>query len=133
MLAASGGGGSAAGGGVILVIILALGAAAYFLPTVIALVRKVPNVGSVIVINLFLGWTFIGWIVALAMAFRSQAPTTTVFFNQVGSPVHSGMAVASHPPAPAVASAPAGWYPDPHGVARLRYFDGSVWTPHTHA
>ncbi|MUL76445.1 superinfection immunity protein [Mycobacterium sp. CBMA226] len=34
--------------------------------------RKVPNVGSVIVINLFLGWTFVGWVVALAMAMRSR-------------------------------------------------------------
>ena len=30
-------------------------------------------------------------------------------------------------PAPAV---PADWYPDPHGVARLRYWDGSAWTDH---
>jgi hypothetical protein len=28
-------------------------------------------VGSVVVINIFLGWTFIGWVVALAMAARS--------------------------------------------------------------
>lgn len=27
-------------------------------------------------------------------------------------------------------SAPAGWYADPHGVAALRYWDGSSWTPH---
>jgi Protein of unknown function (DUF2510) len=25
-------------------------------------------------------------------------------------------------------SAPAGWYPDPSGVAGLRYWDGSAWT-----
>jgi hypothetical protein len=25
---------------------------------------------SVLVINLFLGWTFVGWVVALAMALR---------------------------------------------------------------
>jgi hypothetical protein len=27
-----------------------------------------PNKGSTIVVNVFLGWTFIGWVVALAMA-----------------------------------------------------------------
>ncbi len=43
----------------------------YFLPTIIAAVRKVPNVGSVAVINLLLDSTFIGWVVALAMAARS--------------------------------------------------------------
>jgi hypothetical protein len=26
---------------------------------------------------------------------------------------------------------PAGWYPDPHGEADLRYWDGSEWTQHT--
>jgi uncharacterized RDD family membrane protein YckC len=27
----------------------------------------------------------------------------------------------------------AGWHPDPHGQARLRYWDGSQWTAHTSA
>jgi hypothetical protein len=45
---------------------------AYFFPTIVAAARKVPNQGSVFVINLFLGWTLIGWIVALAMAARSR-------------------------------------------------------------
>jgi hypothetical protein len=26
---------------------------------------------------------------------------------------------------------PAGWYPDPHGAARLRWWDGARWTDHT--
>ena len=41
----------------------------YFLPTIIAWIRHKKNGGSVIVINLFLGWTFIWWVVAFAMAF----------------------------------------------------------------
>jgi Superinfection immunity protein len=45
--------------------------ALYFVPTIVGVVRGVPNVGSVAVINVFLGWTFIGWVVALAMAARS--------------------------------------------------------------
>ncbi|HVN59976.1 MAG TPA: superinfection immunity protein [Gaiellaceae bacterium] len=51
------------------VLIMALGL--YFLPTIIGAVRHVPNMGSVIVVNLFLGWTFVGWVIALAMAARS--------------------------------------------------------------
>ncbi|NNN12591.1 MAG: superinfection immunity protein [Acidimicrobiaceae bacterium] len=43
----------------------------YFLPTIIAFSRRVPNSVSVLVINIFLGWTLIGWFVALAMAARS--------------------------------------------------------------
>jgi uncharacterized RDD family membrane protein YckC len=34
------------------------------------------------------------------------------------------------PPAPPPAQ-PAGWYADPSGQARLRYWDGSAWTEHT--
>jgi hypothetical protein len=45
--------------------------AAYWVPTGVALVRKVPDRGSVAVVNAFLGWTVIGWVVALAMACRS--------------------------------------------------------------
>ncbi len=46
--------------------------ALYFLPTIVAVARKVTHQGSVVVINLFLGWTFIGWVVALAMACRTS-------------------------------------------------------------
>jgi hypothetical protein len=59
----------ASAGGVVLVAL-----ALYFIPSIVAAVRKVPNLGSVVVINLFLGWTFIGWVVALAMAARSVPP-----------------------------------------------------------
>ncbi|WP_328866808.1 superinfection immunity protein [Streptomyces sp. NBC_00341] len=47
---------------------------AYFVPTVVAFTRGVSNSGSVFVLNLFLGWTLVGWVVALAMAARSTEP-----------------------------------------------------------
>ena len=50
---------------------LIMALAFYFIPSIIGAVRKVPNIGSVVVINLFLGWTLIGWVIALAMAARS--------------------------------------------------------------
>lgn len=43
----------------------------YFLPTVVAFARGVSSAWSVAIINVFLGWTLIGWVVALAMAARS--------------------------------------------------------------
>ncbi len=49
-------------------IVLAL----YFLPSIVAVARKVTHQGSVVVINLFLGWTFVGWVIALAMACRTS-------------------------------------------------------------
>ena len=42
--------------------------ALYFLPSFVAIARKHHQASTVFVINLFLGWTFIGWVVALAMA-----------------------------------------------------------------
>jgi hypothetical protein len=50
-----------------LIVLLAI----YVLPSVVAASRQVPNVGSVIVIDLLLGWTLIGWVVAMAMAVRT--------------------------------------------------------------
>jgi hypothetical protein len=44
----------------------------YFVPVIVAVSRKVTNQGSVAVIHVFLGWTVIGWIVALAMACRTS-------------------------------------------------------------
>ena len=37
----------------------------HFLPTAIALGRGHPNTLAIFLVNLLLGWTFIGWVVAL--------------------------------------------------------------------
>lgn len=37
----------------------------YFLPTIIAALRSHPSAGAIFAVNLFLGWTFIGWVLAL--------------------------------------------------------------------
>jgi hypothetical protein len=65
--------------GAILVIVLI---GFYFLPVIVGAVRSVPNMGSVLVINFFLGWTFVGWVVALAMACRSSSGATQVHIHQ---------------------------------------------------
>ena len=43
-----------------------------FVLTVMAVLRHVPTMRSAVAINLLLGWTFIGWVIALAMAARSR-------------------------------------------------------------
>ncbi|HEV3313256.1 MAG TPA: superinfection immunity protein [Chloroflexota bacterium] len=53
-------------GGLLFFLVLAV---LYFVPTMVALKRGKHNPGATIVVNVFLGWTFIGWVVALAMAF----------------------------------------------------------------
>jgi hypothetical protein len=80
MLASSNGSG---GGAVIFGIIVLIGL--YFLPTIVAVVRKVANQGSVAVINCFLGWTLVGWVVALAMACR----TSNLVRESVSSPAEA--------------------------------------------
>lgn len=75
----------------------------YFLPSIIAIARKVPNVASVIVINLFLGWSLIGWIVALAMAVRTvppPSPTQHLYVQQAPAPQPSQAPPPSTPPPP---------------------------------
>jgi len=47
---------------------------------------------------------------------------------QGGSAVPAGETPPSVPPPPP--AAPAAWYADPHGEARLRYWDGAGWTAH---
>jgi hypothetical protein len=44
----------------------------YFPPSIIAFAGKVGNQGGVVVYNFFLGWTLIGWVNVLAMAFRTM-------------------------------------------------------------
>jgi hypothetical protein len=58
-------------GGVLALFLIAVAIAFYFLPTIVGWARSVRNIGSVAVINLFFGWTFVGWVVALAMSLRT--------------------------------------------------------------
>jgi hypothetical protein len=58
-------------------VILGALAGLYFLPWIVANHRKVPNEGSIAILNLFLGWTLVGWVVALAMAARSLPRSVT--------------------------------------------------------
>lgn len=52
-------------------IIVAILTAGYMAPWAVAAVRDVRH-WSVFWVNLLLGWTIIGWIIALIMALRSQ-------------------------------------------------------------
>ena len=46
----------------------------YFLPFLIALMRARPNTGAIFILNLFLGWTLVGWVVALVWAVSTNDP-----------------------------------------------------------
>lgn len=52
---------------------LIVGGILYFIPSIVALARRgEANTGGVVVLNLFAGWTIIGWIIALVMACRTN-------------------------------------------------------------
>lgn len=67
------------GAGVLVIVLIVLAIVAYWVPTIIAVLRykQIPNPVGVIVVNIFLGWTFIGWVVALVMAVRSKPQPVT--------------------------------------------------------
>jgi hypothetical protein len=44
----------------------------YFLPTIIAILRKKTNVAAILLINFLLGWTVVGWIIALVWAVSTE-------------------------------------------------------------
>ena len=91
------------------VAVLSLG---YMLPWAVAATRGRSNTLAIALVNLLVGWTFIGWVAALVMACLSDAaPTGSPTFVQVNAA------------APAVA--PPGWSPDGRGGSQ--YWDGRGW------
>ena len=52
----------------ILFLLQVTGILIYFIPSIIAVIRKHNNRNSIIVLNFFLGWTFFGWVAALVWA-----------------------------------------------------------------
>jgi hypothetical protein len=88
----------------------------YFLPWAVAATRQKSNTLAIALVNLLLGWTFVGWVAALVMACMAEPPSITA----------TAIAYAAAP----LPSVPApGWYPDGNG--RQQYWDGARWTGHT--
>ena len=64
--------GAAAIGGIIFLIVAFVG---YFLPAIVAGLNRHHNQTAIAVVNLFLGWTLIGWVAALAWACTATTPS----------------------------------------------------------
>lgn len=71
---------------VLLAIIIGALLGGYLLPSFVAVARKAPSAASAVVINVLLGWTLIGWAVALAMACRSHQPSPVVHVQHRSTP-----------------------------------------------
>lgn len=86
--------------------------ALWLVPTIVAAIRRVPNVASIAVTNVLLGWFPLWWVSSLARACQRVDRTTT------------------HAVAPSALRA--GWWPDPIDPQRWRYHDGRRWTDIVH-
>jgi Superinfection immunity protein len=60
---------------------LIFGIGLYFLPAILAAVRHTHNAAGILLLNLFFGWTCIGWFVALIMALTSQ-PRCVYYYHR---------------------------------------------------
>lgn len=60
------------GGVILLVVLIGAGGIIYFIPALLAKNNHHKDLNSIFVVNLFLGWTLIGWVVALAWAVKSN-------------------------------------------------------------
>lgn len=96
----------------------------YMLPWAIAASRGKSNATAVGLVNFLVGWTFIGWVVALAMACGAHQ---TVFAG--GSTVNV-LVAPQWPQAQPQVPPPSGWYPAPDGSAVQQFWDGRSWTQH---
>lgn len=107
--------------------------AGYMLPWAIAATRGKSNSIVIGVINFLLGWTIVGWIVALVMSFGKHNVIQDGSPQQAAQPYaqQSTAPVAPAAQTPPPADVPAGWYPDPQGSGQQRYWDGAAWTTHT--
>ena len=54
--------------------IFGFGFVLYFLPAIIAFARSKRDSASILVLNLLLGWTAIGWVIALIWAVKTDTP-----------------------------------------------------------
>ena len=84
---------------------------AYTLPWAIAATRNKSNTATIAVINILLGWSLIGWIVALVMSLTSE-PQQTFYVNTAVYPAQHQLYGPPAAQAPAVPPATTyGWTP----------------------
>ena len=71
--------GAALGGLILLAFLLAM----YFLPAGVAALRHHRQAIAIFMLNIFLGWTVLGWVAALVWACTNPAPPATVIHQVI--------------------------------------------------
>lgn len=64
-----------------LLFVVIFGLFIYFIPSIIALSKKKSNAVAIIVLNIFLGWSLLGWVIALVWALTADQQAQTVIIN----------------------------------------------------
>jgi hypothetical protein len=54
----------------------------YLLPSIVAAIRNAPSFLGILLLNIFVGWTFIGWIISLIWASVNKEPVAPVIIYQ---------------------------------------------------
>ena len=79
-------------GTILVLIILPALFLTYFLPSIIARVRKHPQTLAIFLLNLFLGWSLIGWVAALVWSATAVAAPQPVYVQVAPQPVPQALA-----------------------------------------
>lgn len=69
----------------LLFILFVVSLVAYFLPSIMASSRDHNNTAAIFILNLFLGWTFVGWVIALVWSFTDnvEKPIDIQAYNEI--------------------------------------------------
>ena len=51
-----------------------IGALIYFIPAIVAAKKKSPKLKMIVLLDVFLAWTFVAWVVCLVLACKKSAP-----------------------------------------------------------
>lgn len=95
----------------------------YFLPSIIALCRRHRNLIPIIVLNVFLGWTILGWIIALIWCFTADTEPRRLMSAPMSYGPPPGWQGYQTPPSGISAKEYRGYayFVDEDGQARLGY------------
>ncbi len=108
-------------------IFLVLCMAVYFLPSIVAIQKQKHNTAAILAVNILLGWSVIGWIVALVWAlaespspsgYQPTTPYPTTSYPTAGPSSYAPPTYTPPPPQPPPSPAPA---PAPAPAARGAY------------
>lgn len=102
----------------------------YFLPGLVGFITALASPGHRRLGDMAAGT----YVVSKEAAGRPLAADTAAPAGPAAPPAAPAQPPPPQPPTaapPAATTAPAGWYGDPRGEARLRYWDGQQWTGHT--